>query len=197
MQAAKAEALQAVRHPSSNVKRILAGLRSNGFALVRGGDPRTPSPSPTPPSSCTQARRHLRCRYGALAPVARPVAAGSVPGLRSMWHNRRPCLHSSRSTRSGGWELLALLYPSPIPLVPPTSPQPRLRITPPISHTRTHCLHSSSYGATTGRVSRPNAMPNPSLWPHPSPSPHTNPNPNPSCGTSITPNCSRKPGVGR
>ena len=61
MQAAKAEALQAVRHPSSNVKRILAGLRSNGFALVRGGDPRTPSPSPTPASSCTQARRHLRC----------------------------------------------------------------------------------------------------------------------------------------
>jgi hypothetical protein len=36
--------LQAVRHPSANLKRILAGLRKNGFALVHGGD-RHPLPT--------------------------------------------------------------------------------------------------------------------------------------------------------
>ena len=123
---------------------------------------------------------------------------GPGPALDVAQSEAVSALEQVHTLRGMGIGLLALLYPSPIPLVPPTSPQPRLRITPPISHTRTHCLHSSSYGATTGRVSRPNAMPNPSLWPHPSPtSPNTNPNPNHSCGTSITPNCSRKPGVGR
>ena len=35
---AQCERLQAVKHPASNRKQILAGLRKNGFAVVRGGD---------------------------------------------------------------------------------------------------------------------------------------------------------------
>ena len=84
--------MQAVRHPSGSVKRILAGLRNNGFALVRGGDP-TPHPSPNPNQG------HLCYRCGAaapvaVAPVAAPGAAGSVPGLRWTRRRRRRCPHS-------------------------------------------------------------------------------------------------------
>ena len=35
---AQCERLQAVKHPASNRRQILAALRKNGFAVVRGGD---------------------------------------------------------------------------------------------------------------------------------------------------------------
>ena len=35
---AQCERLQAVKHPASNRRQILAALRKNGFAVVRGGE---------------------------------------------------------------------------------------------------------------------------------------------------------------